>query len=278
MKETEIIEFDYSKRVNEVLNQSWKIFKSQFIYGRHEINKEAPFQHHFAQIIKSVGNLYSISEKDLFKVDLETKCENIKGKSKYIDITCQFVDKINCAIELKFKTSQQGAQDHGRIDVYIDIEALELVTKEKFEIGKFYMITDSKPYVNQSIKGVGTVYSTHDGHETENNKEFWFDSKGREEVIVTLQNSYTFEWEKINEWYFLDLSIQLQKPKSYNVEEIRKTHLKAYEKWNDESDELLEKLFCEGNTVKELSKIFERNEGAIRSRINKLELKEKYNF
>src|SRR5690606_691576 len=149
------IEFEYSKRLEEILDQSWKIFKSQFIYGRHKINKEAPFQHHFAQIIKSVGNLYSISEKDLFKVDLEVKCLNIKGKSKYIDITCEFVDKINCAIELKFKTSQQGAQDHGRIDAYVDIEALELVTNSEYKIGKFYMITDSQTYINKSNKGVG---------------------------------------------------------------------------------------------------------------------------
>lgn len=108
MKNPEIIEFEYSQRLNEVLQQSWKIFKSQFIFKRNKITKEAPFQHHFAQIIKNVGDLYSISEKDLFKVDLETKCENIKGKTKYIDITCEFVDKINCAIELKFKTAQQG--------------------------------------------------------------------------------------------------------------------------------------------------------------------------
>jgi hypothetical protein len=41
-------------------------------------------------------------------------------------------------------------------------------------------------------------------------------------------------------------------------------------------DEKLEMLFCEGETIKELSGIFGRNDGAIRSRIKKLELKEKY--
>ena|GEM_PF-1484199 len=48
------------------------------------------------------------------------------------------------AIELKFKTEQQGAQDHGRIDAYVDIEAVELVTKSQFTFVRFYMITDSK--------------------------------------------------------------------------------------------------------------------------------------
>ena len=50
----------------------------------------------------------------------------------------------------------------------------------------------------------------------------------------------------------------------------------AYEKWTAENDEKLELLFCEGKNIKELSEIFKRNNGAIRSRIRKLELKEKY--
>lgn len=50
----------------------------------------------------------------------------------------------------------------------------------------------------------------------------------------------------------------------------------AYEKWTVEDDEKLEILFCEGKTVKELTEIFQRKPGAIRSRIKKLELKEKY--
>ncbi len=202
-----IVEFEYSKRLKEVLNESWKIFKSQFIYQRHEISKEAPFQHHFAQIIRNVGNLYSVAPKDLFKVDLETKCKNVKGKSKYIDITCEFVDEINCAIELKFKTALQGAQDHGRIDAYVDLEALEIVTKNQFALGKFYMITNSTPYINKSKKGVGTVYATHQGFVSKKNKHLWFESKGREHIRIKLRNSYEFNWEKIEDWYFLDLTI-----------------------------------------------------------------------
>ncbi len=208
MKKTEIIEFDYQNRLDEILDLSWKIFKSQFIHKRHIVSKEAPFQHHFAQIIRSVGELYSVEEKDLFKVDLEVREDNVKEKSKYIDITCGFVDKIKCAIELKFKTSKQGAQDCGRIDAYIDIEALEIVTRNKgYNCGRFYMITDSTPYINQSRKGVGTEFATHDGFRTKAGKEFWHDSKYRENIKVKLEKSYLFEWEKIEDWYFLDLKI-----------------------------------------------------------------------
>jgi hypothetical protein len=64
--------------------------------------------------------------------------------------------------------------------------------------------------------------------------------------------------------------------KKYNVDKIRETHEKAYEKWSVEEDENLEKMFCEGKSVKDLSNFFGRNVGAINSRIKKLELKEKY--
>lgn len=63
---------------------------------------------------------------------------------------------------------------------------------------------------------------------------------------------------------------------AYTKAERQQAHKNAYEKWTTEDDEKLELLFCEGKTVKELMGIFERHEGAIRSRIKKLELREKY--
>ncbi|MBU2527571.1 MAG: PUR family DNA/RNA-binding protein [Bacteroidetes bacterium] len=64
--------------------------------------------------------------------------------------------------------------------------------------------------------------------------------------------------------------------KSYSLEDKRKTHRNAYQPWTDEDDNRLELLYCEGKSVTDLSKEFGRNNGAIQSRIKKLELKEKY--
>ena len=64
--------------------------------------------------------------------------------------------------------------------------------------------------------------------------------------------------------------------KAYDVEKIRQTHRQAYAPWTEQDDNRLEVLYCERKTVKELTEIFGRNDGAIRSRIKKLELKEKY--
>lgn len=61
--------------------------------------------------------------------------------------------------------------------------------------------------------------------------------------------------------------------KSNYLVEARKLHKQAYAKWTDEADEKLAHLFKEGKTVKELMAIFERNRGAIDSRLKKLGLK-----
>lgn len=64
--------------------------------------------------------------------------------------------------------------------------------------------------------------------------------------------------------------------KIYSVEEKRKSDRNAYKPWTYEDDNRLELLYCEGKSIADLSKEFGRNNGAIQSRIKKLELKEKY--
>jgi hypothetical protein len=64
------------------------------------------------------------------------------------------------------------------------------------------------------------------------------------------------------------------KPKTFS--EIRGNHPNAYMPWTTNDDEKLEGLYCEGKTSKELAELFQRNVGAINSRIKKLGLREKY--
>ena len=210
MEPVPLIPSCYTERLQQVIDLSWRIFQSRFLLERNPILKEAPFQHHFANVISSVGNLFCTARDDVFLVDLEERIENIKGKNKYIDITCRFPNAgVSCAIELKFKTAQQGAQDHGRIDAYVDIEALELVCESDFTFGRFYMITDSKTYLHESTRGVGTVFCMHDGYQSPSKTPIECpQSKGRENVSVTLQNSYRFNWQKYDQWHFLAIHVE----------------------------------------------------------------------
>ena len=54
------------------------------------------------------------------------------------------------------------------------------------------------------------------------------------------------------------------------IEQTRKIHKQAYKPWTNKADKELISFYRKGKTVKELSEIFGRTPGAIRSRINKL--------
>jgi DNA-binding NarL/FixJ family response regulator len=60
--------------------------------------------------------------------------------------------------------------------------------------------------------------------------------------------------------------------KSYDVEEIRHDHPRAYEKWGDKENRQLSELCRSGKSVKDIAKTLHRQEGAIRSRLVKLNL------
>lgn len=60
--------------------------------------------------------------------------------------------------------------------------------------------------------------------------------------------------------------------KAYTLEEVRKTHPRAYMKWTRDEDQALAKQFKEGIPIPELGKLHSRKPGAIRSRLAKLGL------
>lgn len=199
---------DYLKRLSHVVDQSWLILKSRFLQKRHEILLEASFQHYFAHILSEYGDLCCTRREDLFLVDLESRFATVTGGRKYIDVTCSFNKHVGCAIELKFKTKKQAAQDHGRIDAFCDIAFLERACQSVYDFGRFYMITDCTGYVNPSRKGVGVTFAMHNGQVTTAGTTYHHPRcKGRENVSLTLAKSYKFDWEKIGNWYFLALEI-----------------------------------------------------------------------
>jgi hypothetical protein len=58
--------------------------------------------------------------------------------------------------------------------------------------------------------------------------------------------------------------------KTYSVDDIRREHPHAYEKWDAAQDEHLRRLFREGKTAVQIAQILKRQPGAIRSRLVKL--------
>jgi hypothetical protein len=61
-------------------------------------------------------------------------------------------------------------------------------------------------------------------------------------------------------------------PSNKRILSIREQHPKAYKPWTNEDDELLKQKYLERTPVQELAKHFQRQPGAIRSRLRKLSL------
>lgn len=62
------------------------------------------------------------------------------------------------------------------------------------------------------------------------------------------------------------------KIKTYKVDDVRPTYPKAYERWSPDEDEQLKVKYQEGVSISELATCFQRQPGAIRSRLTKLGL------
>lgn len=117
---------DVSERLDLVVKEGWKIFVNQFLNEKYKVELEAPFQLHFASVLKLVGELYCLKRGEVFFVDLESKYQ--LGKNDYVDITCGFIEngeEKRVPIELKFKTRRQFAEDEGAMQIYKDIYVLE---------------------------------------------------------------------------------------------------------------------------------------------------------
>lgn len=69
---------------------------------------------------------------------------------------------------------------------------------------------------------------------------------------------------------------QLTGEPTHSVYACRQEYPNAYLPWTEEDDLELTRLWCEGMTVKALSAHFQRKPGAIRSRIEKLDLERLY--
>jgi len=61
-----------------------------------------------------------------------------------------------------------------------------------------------------------------------------------------------------------------EKLKAYSVDNIRQQFPSAYKKWTEREDMQLKEGYKKGKTINELSYIFRRKKGAIRSRLKKL--------
>ena len=87
--------------------------------------------------------------------------------------------------------------------------------------------------------------------------------KGGVRGVIPSKQSYD-----ANEW--LSSPALPERKKAYTIEEKRNEHGNAYIPWEEEADQLLCRLYDEGNSISVLAEMCERTKVAIRSRLKKL--------
>lgn len=116
--------------------------------------------------------------------------------------------------------------------------------------------------VKESVDGVKYLIITE-------SKEAGEEAHKHNRVMIFQDNMSVF-----NEGFIKALEFMFVKneSKAYSIQEIRQKYPKAYEKWTEKEDVHLKNEFNQGKTINELTDIFQRKPGAIRSRLKKLGL------
>jgi len=218
MNEVEKIPDNLCNRLDIVIEKAWGIFINQFLNKKYEVELEAPFQLHFASVLKLLSELYCIKRREIFFVDLESKVTT-GGKNKYIDIICGFIrenEECKIPIELKFKTLTQSAEDLGAMEIYKDIYDLENLVEhnELFQSAYFLMITNNHRYTNpprnNSLReefNTSNGYKIQPGHEYKYTKTKTGEKFYKKNGSFTFKREHSFNWINYNKLYFLKMKI-----------------------------------------------------------------------
>lgn len=195
---------------------------------------------------------------------------SIWGNQINDEVMCSSNDRNEVILLLADKTIIGYCREGGKIEKQIKgKDNIEILPIKQASIKKY-----DRDLFNVQI-------SSHSG-------EVYFDIKKdeQEDYLKITQSKYTGNNERRREKIFIARSELIEfrdainkaidywnlETKEKSVKKVRKTELagNAYLPWEKEADEYLMSLYKEGKSIKELAEIFERQRGAIRSRLKKL--------
>lgn len=169
-----------------------------------------------------------------------------------------------------------------------NFENLEIDVKcRSFEAGKFkFKCGDLECHLNmQKLTGSPVILAVYqrDGANVKENEPYFISINEMNENKNRFKKEY-IEKDNLGDCYFIPIGIAHQgfdylknfKAKAYSIAEKRKKNPNAYKIWTEQEDNQLELLYCEKKTIGEICIVLGRDKGGIRSRIEKLQLKIKY--
>lgn len=209
----------FEERLRNSISVAWDIFMNKVAHDSLQINKEASMQLHYANILHQILPLMCYSQKEYAWIELESSIQNIKGKTREIDLLLCYknsADNINkIAIEMKCyrqKSSSsgknRGATDIFMKDIYEDLNLLEQYCLKDLTIkyGILIVMTDHRSLVHPTSNKSSKCwdYDISHGIKTEPNIHLTTDIGGKN-IDIELKKSYIFNWIEKSNFYFLEL-------------------------------------------------------------------------
>lgn len=213
---------EYIERLKIIINTGFNILSEKISHGLVNIDNESSFQLQYGFILKTLGTLYEFSKNDTFSIMLENYLDvneifmKSGTKKARIDILLKFevasegntIKTYQAAIELKYFKKENHREPNNRYDVFRDISNLEKYKKNGIDVCCFILATDHSHYCDQKVYSPDTSdFNFADGVKYEAGKVLTYRTEKPYGVPITLNNSYEFNWNKINDKYFLKLDI-----------------------------------------------------------------------
>lgn len=210
---TFIIDTSFDNRLRNAISAAWTVFTRKVGSGLIPINKEASMQLQYAYILKQLLPLAVQRPDESAELELELGVK-MATSSNNIDLLVNGTSssgKTKIAVEMKCyrklaaSGGSRGAHDIFMKDVYDDLYILEqYVDCGIASHGVALIMNDLERFVNPSVKsGKCWTYDTSQGH-TFNGGHFTVPIGGKA-VDIKLSRSYTFDWEKVGQFWFCEL-------------------------------------------------------------------------
>lgn len=249
-----------------------------------------------------VLNLYNNKHR-LIKDELIKKMKNIEGLEEYIDKTKDVQLRIMVEIVKKYgnkiygiieaiKEKHIGDNDKENAEIifstvhrckgmeYDSVEIVDdFISQEKLEWVTTGDKSDDLKYakLNEEINllYVGITRTKNNIYIPERLIPDNFPTSKQISIITNVKTEEKLGTTTQNQ-FFQKNNIETETNKAYTFEKVRVNYKAAYKPWTQELDDELTVMYWEGWNVMDVAKHFGRTEGAIRSRIEKLELEELY--
>ena len=210
---TDLFANSFEDRLRYAVTVAWGIFARKVGGSLIPVNKEASMQLQYAYILKQMLPLISYSQDEKVEIELESWVKT-SSRTKEIDIllkSSSVKGNHNIAIELKCyrklasSGGPRGAHDIFMKDVYEDLMILEEYTSLGIaQRGVALVMNDLERFVNPSRK-TGKCWAYDIAHGTCVSNVNLSTPIGGKDINIALRKSYSFEWMKFGNIWFVEL-------------------------------------------------------------------------